>query len=111
MGTRLNRENLATGHLGPAHTSEPIPAEETELKITVVHGEIPAKAPFMLALEDGTDRFEMVKVTKVAPGPVFVVERGKEGTEAVEHPTPCTFSFGITSQELADLVGALAKSK
>ena len=111
MGTRLNREHLAGGHLGPAHANEPISGKEKELRVGGdFWGVLPAKAPFKLALEDGTDRYEVVKVTKVTAGeagPVFTVVRGQEGTEAVDHPTPCAFYFGITDQELADLVGSL----
>ena len=109
MGTRLNRENLAVGSIGPAHTNEPISGKETKLKINgPVEGSLPAKAPFLLTLEDGTDRYEVVKVTGWSKDEMTVV-RGQEGTEAVDHPTPCTFCFGITGQEMANLVGALAK--
>lgn len=110
MGTRLNRENLAVGFAGPAHANEPISGKETKLKVSNIDGTLPAKAPFLLTLEDGTDRYEVVKVTSVSEGS-FTVVRGQEGTEAVDHPTPCTFNFGITNQELADLVGALVSKK
>lgn len=109
MGTRLNRENLAVGHLGNAHFNEPLEAEAAELMLGTFEGVLPSKAPFLVTLEDGTDRYEVVKVTKIGPGPVLVVVRGQEGTEAVEHPTPCTFNFGISNQELADLVGGLTR--
>lgn len=108
MGTRLNRENLATGHIGPEQYNEPIAGKETRLKVGRYDGHLPSEAPFKIALEDGTDRYEVVLVTKVAPGPVFTVKRGQEGTDPVDHPTPCTFNFGITNQELADLVGSLS---
>lgn len=110
MGTRLNRENLAVGHIGPEQFNEPISGKEKVLKVGRYDGQLPVVAPFLITLEDGTDRYEVVKVTKVAPGPVFTVQRGQEGTSPVDHPTPCTFNFGITNQELADLVGRLAVS-
>lgn len=109
MGTRLNRENLATGFVGPAHANEAISGKETKLKVGHLDGTLPADAPFLLTLEDGTDRYEVVKVTKVGPDTLTVV-RGQEGTTPVDHPTPCSFVFGISNQELANLVASLGRS-
>src|SRR6266536_1685308 len=104
LTTRLHREHLATGYTtsldDEGAVKNQVDADDTVLKLQIANGVLPSKAPYLLVLEDGT-------VTKVAPGPVATVTRAREGTTAVEHPALCTFTFGITDQELADLVAGL----
>ncbi|SRR6266496_1892928 len=113
LTTRLHREHLATGYTtsldDEGAVKNQVDTDDTVLKLQIANGVLPSKAPYLLVLEDGTERFEVVKVTKVAPGPVATVTRAREGTAAVEHPALCTFTFGVTDQELADLVAGLTK--
>lgn len=117
MTTRNYREYLATGHAGnPA--KGPIPADALTFEVQEVDGTLPSQFPFYITLGDGTDRYEVVKVIDSdkpldSEANTFAVERGQEGTEAIEHAreAQATWHFGITNQELANLVQAGAASR
>ena len=69
-------------------------------------GPWPTEFPYYLSIEEGTDRWEIVRVDNTA-GQTHTIVRGQQGTTAVAHKADASVHLSLTRQDVARLLARL----
>ena len=69
-------------------------------------GPWPTEFPYYLSIEEGTDRWEIVRVDNTA-GQTHTIVRGQQGTTAVAHKADASVHLNLTRGDLARLLARL----